>query len=94
MGEDRKLYIPPCSIGEKKRIKFILYINTGKTERKNKKGNRSERDVDMKRKVYKTLFLFQKKKTCAKRKTLFLYSSFLFQRKVVGKAFLSKKSLC
>jgi len=29
-----------------------------------------------------------KKKTCAKRKNLFLWSSFLFQRKVVGKDLL------
>ncbi len=40
-----------------------------------------------------TLFLFQKKKTCAKRKTkiTFLVKVFTESKKVVGKAFLSKK---
>jgi hypothetical protein len=40
-----------------------------------------------------TLFLFRKKKTCAKRKTmkLFLVEVFTEGKKVVGKAFLSKK---
>nr|QNO51128.1 hypothetical protein OLNPMGDC_00019 [Methanosarcinales archaeon ANME-1 ERB6] len=39
-----------------------------------------------------TLFLFHKKKTCAKRKTmeLFLVKVFTEGKKVVGKAFLSK----
>jgi hypothetical protein len=40
-----------------------------------------------------TLFLFYKKKTCAKRKTkrMFLVKVFTEGKKVVGKAFLSKK---
>ena len=44
-------------------------------------------------KINTTLFLFQKKKTCAKRKTkiTFLVKVFTESKKVVGKAFLSKK---
>jgi len=40
-----------------------------------------------------SLFLFHKKKTCAKRKTkrMFLVKVFTEGKKVVGKAFLSKK---